>query len=40
MVTLGGQALIDEVETFHDWLVVVQRKDVIRDLKAMNWCSC
>jgi len=39
VVPHDDETLIYDLETFQDWLVVEQRKDGIRHLKAMNWAS-
>lgn len=39
LVPHDDETLIYDVETFKDWLVIEQRKDGIRHLKAMNWQS-
>ncbi|WP_223789672.1 S9 family peptidase [Marinicella meishanensis] len=39
VVPHDDETLIYDVETFQDWLVVEQRKDGIRHLKALNWAS-
>ncbi len=39
VVPHDDETLIYDVETFKDWLVLEQRKDGIRHLKAINWQS-
>ncbi len=37
VVSHDEETLIYEIETFKDWLVLEQRKDGIRHIKAINW---
>ena len=37
LIPHDNETLIYDVETFKDWLVVEQRKDGIRHIKAINW---
>ncbi len=39
LVPHDDEILIYDIETFKDWLVLEQRKDGIRHIKAMNWQS-